>query len=142
VAVHAPPELGPALARRIATVDACGVCNEPPPEIGASSMGAASDRLADWLDRHAIDAVLYVPSAESTTNAVPDLVRAGAVLGACATARVRRVALVSSAAAYGASSHHPGLIRETRAAPLASSPIARAWVALELLATDRLPREA
>ena len=40
--------------------------------------------------------------------------------------------------AYGASPHHPGLIVETRAAPLAASPIARAWVALERLAAKQL----
>jgi len=136
--VLASAELEPALVRAVGTISRYRVCPEPMPEAVGNEPGSPSARLADWFARHAIDAVVYAPPVGSEPSAVPDLVHAEAIFRACATGRVGHVVLLSSAAAYGATPHHPGFVRETRSTTPLSSPTAHAWVALERLAAQRL----
>src|SRR2546423_617310 len=82
-----------------------------------------------------VDALVYSPLDPRARDLAPDLTEAGAVLAACARSGVRKVVLLSSAAAYGADYHNPGLIRESRPAQVRRpNRVAGAWRAVESLA--------
>jgi 1-acyl-sn-glycerol-3-phosphate acyltransferase/nucleoside-diphosphate-sugar epimerase len=81
------------------------------------------------------DTVVYSPLCQGALDLTPDLAQAENVLEACARSRVRKIVLLSSAAAYGADYHNPGMIRESR--PIATrrpNRVAAAWRAFESLA--------
>jgi nucleoside-diphosphate-sugar epimerase len=86
-----------------------------------------------------VDTLVYSPLDPRARDLAPDLAGADAVLLACARSGVRRFILVSSAAAYGADYHNPGLIRESR--PVAArrpNRVAEAWRTVEALAIRQL----
>ena len=85
------------------------------------------------------DTVVYSPVKTGARDLTPDLAEADEVLGACARTDVRKLVLISSAAAYGADYHNPGLIRESRsAAARCPNRLAEAWRAVEALARRHL----
>jgi 1-acyl-sn-glycerol-3-phosphate acyltransferase len=73
--------------------------------------------LQSWLERSAIKAVAYF-GADATC--LPDIQAARLVCDACGRAGVNVVVLISSAAAYGANPHNPGLMTEARVLPPAA----------------------
>jgi nucleoside-diphosphate-sugar epimerase len=87
------------------------------------------------------DTVVYAPPRASRRRMSPDLEDAAAVFGACARVRVRRLVLISSAMAYGASPHNQGLAGEARTPACGEkTKLARAWRELEALAARARPR--
>jgi hypothetical protein len=91
--------------------------------------------LATELAAGSIDTVVYSPLKARSRDFLPDRAEAEVVLRACAEARVRKVVLLSSAAAYGPDYHNPGLIREDRpAAARCPNRVAEAWRAVEAIA--------
>jgi 1-acyl-sn-glycerol-3-phosphate acyltransferase/nucleoside-diphosphate-sugar epimerase len=81
--------------------------------------------------------VVYSPLNQTALEFTPDADEADKVFRACVRARASKVVLVSSAAAYGADYHNPGLIHESRPAPARRSyEVAEAWRAVEALAAQ------
>src|SRR5262249_10292042 len=92
-------------------------------------------RITDTIVSRGFDVLVYSPLARRVRDLVPDLGEAEEVLGACARSGIRQVVLLSSAAAYGADHHNPGLVREARPAALRRpNRVAEAWRAVESLA--------
>jgi 1-acyl-sn-glycerol-3-phosphate acyltransferase/nucleoside-diphosphate-sugar epimerase len=105
-----------------------------PSPTGTPTSSSNSSGLAAWLRAERIDVVVHADGLSGASE-----ISAGLVFDACARASVPAVVVVSSAAAYGASYHNPGLMNETRA--IRASRIdasARAWRGLELTAINRL----
>ena len=85
------------------------------------------------------DVVVYSPLSRGARDFTPDLAAADEVLEACARSRVGKIVLLSSAAVYGADYHNPGLILESRRAPLRRpNRVAEAWRAVEALAEGQV----
>src|SRR5205807_4837634 len=95
--------------------------------------------VADQLDHHSIDTVVYSPSRCPPLLMAPDIVEAESILRQSAKSNLKRFVLLSSAQIYGASPHNQGLIPESRV-PLClkRSELAREWITLENVATNYL----
>jgi 1-acyl-sn-glycerol-3-phosphate acyltransferase/nucleoside-diphosphate-sugar epimerase len=94
---------------------------------------------ASLFAEHAIDTVIYSPQLQSQHTMTPNLAEAAAVCAACARTGMAKVVMLSSAAIYGATPHHPGLIAETPSlARRRVNLIGHAWAELEALAQDHL----
>src|SRR6267143_1240524 len=95
--------------------------------------------VADELDHHSIDTVVYSPSRCPRLLVAPDIVEAEAILRQSAKSNLKRFVLLSSAQIYGASSHNQGLIPESRLPVcLNRSQLAREWIALEAIVARHL----
>jgi 1-acyl-sn-glycerol-3-phosphate acyltransferase/nucleoside-diphosphate-sugar epimerase len=88
---------------------------------------------------HAINTVIYSPQLQSQHTMLPNLAEAAAVCAACARAGMAKVVVLSSAAIYGATPHHPGLVAETPSpSRRRANLIGHAWAELEALAQAHL----
>jgi nucleoside-diphosphate-sugar epimerase/1-acyl-sn-glycerol-3-phosphate acyltransferase len=97
--------------------------------------GSFSKALAD----DAMDTAVYCPSIPGKNSMLPDLVEAENVFQACARANLQKVVVVSSAAIYGATPHHPPLISEAHSPSRpGTSRVKTAWFEFEELATTQL----
>ena len=87
----------------------------------------------------AIDTAVFSPSIAGKNSMLPDLEEAKDVLLACARANLQKVVVVSSAAVYGATPHHPGIIFETQSpSHPGRSGVRTAWFDFEKLARKQL----
>ena len=93
-------------------------------------------QFAAVIDNQRIDTVVFAPFSTSPKYGMPDLGQAEALLGYCVrAARIKKLVLLSSAAAWDCSHHNPGLISESRPLRIGSAgPLAAAWIELERIA--------
>ncbi len=110
---------------------ACAAAGDPPVVLtGApeSLAAAAAPELA-----------VYLPAARNGGGEVPDPEDAAAVLEILAARPACHLVLLSSAAVYQPSHHHPGHLSEERLIPRRNAnPLAGRWLELEELAARRL----
>ena len=101
--------------------------------------GNAGGGIASAIVSGRGDIVVYSPLKDRARDLIPDVAKADDVLGACVRARVRKIVLLSSATAFGADYHNPGLLRESRpASTRRSNRVATAWRAVEDLAARKI----
>ena len=104
----------------------------PQPEDGFG--GELSGGYAGLLQDQSVDTVVYCPPLD-TDKETPDLANAETIFQECASADIKRMIVLSSAAVYGASHHNPGLIPESRSSSRnTKTPLASKWADLEGLA--------
>ena len=126
--------VGELLVNRLQESASVIMCQRAPqPEDGFG--GELSGNYAGFFEEQNIDTVVYAPSIYSGRNTTPDLTEAEALFQQCASARIKKAIVLSSAAVYGASHHNPGLITESRSpSQNGKNPIAGRWADLEGLA--------
>src|SRR5712692_9658832 len=84
------------------------------PQLEDGFGGELSGGYAAVFKDHAVDTIVYNPPLSAARQTIPDLADAENVFQQWAGAQIKRVVVLSSAAVYGASHHHPGLIPESR----------------------------
>ncbi len=109
---------------------------------GVEAMNGASGDFASLsaaIEEYRPSIFVFSPLSERATDFVPDLTGVASIFDACTRSSVRRVVLLSSAFAYGADYHNPGMLLESRP-PSARRPnaVASAWRALECLARESI----
>jgi 1-acyl-sn-glycerol-3-phosphate acyltransferase/nucleoside-diphosphate-sugar epimerase len=110
------------------------------PRVKAMEPGSPEGSMVAAIELGTIDTLVFSPLSRRSRDFTPDLEEANEVLGACSGAGVRHVVLISSAVAYGADYHNPGLIREGRPAQVRRpNQIAAAWRSVESLAERWYP---
>ena len=122
------------LVNRLHDSPAIETCQRAPqPEDGFG--GELSGGYAGVFRDNAIDTIVYNPPLSAGKQTTPDLADAETVFQQCASAQIKRIVVLSSAAVYGATHHNPGLIPESRS-PLRNTkdPLASKWADLEGLA--------
>src|SRR5579883_135012 len=95
--------------------------------------------LARAIESHRPGVLVFSPLSSRDRDFVPDLIGARMVFEACTRACVSKVVLISSAMAYGADYHNPGLVDESRRlSSRRPNRVAGAWRDVETLAAERL----
>lgn len=95
--------------------------------------GLMSGSYAGLLEEQNADTVVYAPTL--TRSFAPDLADAETVFQHCSRARIKHFILLSSAAIYAPSPHHPGHVSESRLLPRSEQQsLANQWSELESLA--------
>src|ERR1700750_979546 len=89
-------------------------CERAPQQHEDGYAGHLSGGYDALLEDMRADTIVYAPPPASRRRMSPDLEDAAAVFGACVRGRVRRLVLLSSAMAYGASPHNQGRAGEAR----------------------------
>lgn len=112
---------------------AVGACLRAQQQQEDGYAGHLSGGYDGLLEDRRPDTVVYSPPRAARRRMSPDLEDARAVFAACARARVRRLVLISSAMAYGASPHNPGRVGEGHMCGEKFA-LARAWREMERLA--------
>lgn len=124
-----------ALVRRLRESPMVETCQRAPQSEDGFG-GELSGGYAGLFKDQAVDTVVYCPPLCAGKQTIPDLADAEAVFQQCASPEIKRVAVLSSAAVYGASHHNPGLILESRSPSRNNKdPLASTWADLEALAS-------
>jgi len=138
VAVIAPePDTAQAVTDRLRNCSFVECCEITKHVNGADSL--ASRGRAGLSGLNGVDTVVYFPSWLADRRLMPDLAKARAVFDQCARAGIKKLILLSSGAAYGASPHNPGFVSESYSVLRdGRNLIASEWRELEALARQCL----
>lgn len=96
--------------------------------------GHLSGGLANLLEEHDVDTVVYSSAPSVRDRRSIDLEDAESVFQQCARSAIKKFVLVSSAMIYGANPHNQGFLSESHVISRSNSPIAKDWFDLEALA--------
>jgi len=99
-------------------------------------LGGDGKALDEPLAVHRPEVVVCLPGVRGGEGGVPDLRRAEADFRSVLEAEPRQVIVVSSAAAYEPSHHHPGRVTEGRPPRKVANPVSVRWLETEQLAEE------